>query len=516
MKKVLATIVAALGVGGALVVPPARAAGTVCPKFCILEGQVEGTGIMPGDVLETVMSFTGVDLRNDIPVVTLGLVHVDVAFTPMHLAAPPAPQMKAMSGTGTATIVDDDAGTPDRLWRVAATRSGTVSEGTIALTAIAPRSNLREPQSDVFSMRLGYRTTAGVTTFAGTFEEHYDGTAPVAPAPIEQLSVDPADTDGVTTATALEAGAAYKLTVSGVVDYDNIRPGAQLADAECSRDSQNPSTVERQSAEVPRWQPQRYFLVAEPTDAPRTDFFDPDPTDDLVDLYVDGRAVDWVPNDPDLVNRMACNEVDHTYVALFTPTTTRPVELRMFDLQYVDNGCATAGCPNGALHVAIEKVADRPVPGADGPRLDSTLVHTGDADGISTRPLVAGRSYAVEIRGMYKYQGAFGQALYADAECVRAGAADNGLYRPHRYDGAGGHTDPLDVYVDGAAVDWEPLGRTPSAGSSADTAQCSPVHAYTTTVVGDGTPLHLLLRETGPSNYSDNAGTLRVDVVELP
>lgn len=525
MKKLLATVMAGVGLGSALVAMPAgpAKAGAICPKHCILEGEVEGTGIFPPDALEALLPYTGIDLRNDVPEVSLGLVDIKVSFQPMQLTTPPpqapaTPQLMSIrKGTGTAVVIDDDAFTPDRTWELTALSSGTVTEGTVTLLAASPHPDLTSAEANAFSMRMGYSTIGAVTTFVGSFEEHYDGAAPATAAPLEEVVVSASDFDGTTTTSVLQAGATYKLTTSGVFDYDNIRPGQQHADAECTIDAPNPGLLERQSSEVPRWQPQRYFFVSEPPDNARQDFFDPDPSDDPVDLYVDGRDLAWVPNDPDVVNRAGCNEVDHTYVALFTPPTDRPLELRVFDLQYGDNGCSTVGCTTNSLTISIERVSDTPLRGVEGVRVDSTLVNSGDLDGQTTRPLFDGRTYAVEIRGMYKYQGAFPQAYYADAECARAGTspAQNAVYRPHRFDGAGGITDPLDVYVDGVAVDWEPLGRTPTDAESADTAQCSPIHAYRTTVVGTGAPMHLLVKDTGDTKYGDNSGTLRVDFVEL-
>ena len=116
----------------------------------------------------------------------------------------------------------------------------------------------------------------------------------------ETVIVDAHQSGGAVTAGYLVAGTTYTLTVTGVYEYGR---GSSEADAECS--NLDPDDT---------YQPQRYAAL--------------EPSEDLLDLYVDGRNVEWQPTKTD---ELGCNSIDHTYQQWYTPVSTGPLRLHVHD-----------------------------------------------------------------------------------------------------------------------------------------------------------------------------------------
>lgn len=322
--------------------------------------------------------------------------------------------------------------------------------------------------------------------------------APAAPgALVETVPVDADSIRGTTTAAPLEAFALYRIRASGTFAYGT---GLRQSDAECT-----PSPV----FGLPfglfglpgAWFRYGHFFVAlnDPFAYGVTVPWDVDPTDDATDLYIDNRNWEWAPTVP---TQYGCNELDHTYETFFVPVQTRPVTFRVFDLVYDDN--------SGRLTVEIFKVADPPLP-APGVHIQTVLVHARDPVGSDSLPLAAGRRYLLLAHGTYNYglflfPHIFSFQYIADAECSRGDLTldpNDNVWKRNRFDLG----DRLDVYVDGSPIEW--LGLVPSTAEACDMV----AHYYHATLTGTGAPVNLRIED---GSYSDNMGTLSVDIFELP
>ncbi|HEX4700386.1 MAG TPA: hypothetical protein VH857_13645 [Actinomycetes bacterium] len=255
---------------------------------------------------------------------------------------------------------------------------------------------------------------------------------------------------GVTSPGALEAGGTYQVTVSGTVDAG----GGVASDAACSATTGDPV-----------WRTERSV--------------DPDdPTADDLNVIVNQRYATFAPvSDPD---GDGCDGVGHTYRLTLTPRSTAPVNLRIDDPVFADDG--------GALTVTVSRI--RPVVGTETLAVDSAAGPTTTA-----RTYLAGQPLVITATGSY----AFAPGVTADAECS-ATTADpvwrttrSTLVADGRYLG--------DLTVDGTLPDW-----TTSTGSRCD----STTHAY---------QLSYTPRATGPitlgiadPDLSDEAGTLTVTI----
>ncbi|HUS62071.1 MAG TPA: hypothetical protein VMY34_07725 [Acidimicrobiales bacterium] len=318
-------------------------------------------------------------------------------------------------------------------------------------------------------------------------------TPPAAAA--EVLTIAAADVDGVMTTTVLQADHVYEVMVSGLIDYDNDLAGDQLADGECTIRSDKPGILGSPplgQLPIDRYQRHRYaFYETDPTKLIGRDLYDPDPQDDSTDLYLDGRNVEWLPSSPTTTTPLGCDS-GHSYSTLFVPTEDGSINARVFDIYYLDN--------SGSLTVTITDLGLTSTI-AQAPHRETSLLHARVATDVFTTPLDTGTRYALVARGLWTYKaGGYGLQNFADAECSRT--QSDGSYKRDRF----GPT-ALDVLVDGLDVDWQPLVGLP-------TGCASPLHYYVTTVVGTGAPV--ALRVSDPGVYTDNSGTLAVDVYELP
>jgi hypothetical protein len=139
------------------------------------------------------------------------------------------------------------------------------------------------------------RRLAAVVLLAATAVVAGPGTGTASAPDSQTIKVDSANPAGATT-TPLTAGVAYTVSARGVYHYG--LPGD--ADAECATLIADPS-----------WQPHRWVTL--------------NSADDDLDLYVDGKAVEWTAP-----GGAACSP-DHSYTYSFTPTATKPATFAIHD-----------------------------------------------------------------------------------------------------------------------------------------------------------------------------------------
>lgn len=175
----------------------------------------------------------------------------------------------------------------------------------------------------------------------------------------ETVVVNASTAAGSPTVAALVRGITYRITVTGTYGYglDNGR-----ADAECSNLPPDHS-----------YTPHRFAAL--------------EPTEDLLDLYVNGIAVDWQPtkgSDP-----LGCNSVDHTYATMLTPSVTRQAlfSIRERDNAHGDNTDGLTVRLSGRKAV-IPRASSSPRPNPEQP--DGPLPGLTPAVALSSGPVDAG------------------------------------------------------------------------------------------------------------------------------
>jgi len=325
------------------------------------------------------------------------------------------------------------------------------------------------------------RVLAAVVVVAGALTPLVTGLAAHAADPVQTITVPAGATHGADSAP-LRALATYRITASGTFAY-----GAGQADAECTT-----STTSALNSVAP-WVRQRYpsIFIEDPALLVASDFWDPDPTDDATDIYVDHKNIEWLPTTP---SATGCNETDHTYQTIYVPIETRPVNFGVFDIAYGDNF--------GAVTVTIEQIADAPPFPSNARHTETVLVNSMDGTGSVTAALAANRDYLFVAHGTWIYD-VSNFSNVADTECSRSPADPE--YLRHRYG-----DDPLDVVVNGSPIEWHGFGaETQVPGMQGCN---SPSHIYWERGTGHGAPVRLSIADT---NYNDNAGTLSIDVYEL-
>ena len=275
----------------------------------------------------------------------------------------------------------------------------------------------------------------------------------------ETVALPAAATDGVSTTQEVEAGARYRVTVSGVVDLGD---GVQ-SDGQCL-------------AVAGQWYQQasldRRF-----------------PGEDHGNLYVDGVPFAGGPTTD-------CSA--HTHVADLTATQSGQLRLALWD------PLGPAG-NTGALTVTVQRLSGFAVPQkVRGEMPASTTPWTQDRDvlpvaladplgTVSTMRARKGERIQVVVSGTYTSHG-----VTADATCVATASG----WAP-RDPGLLVEQDPLELWVDGMLLPWRPVG----AGTS-----CSDVqHTYTTTfTVAKSGPLRLAVLDL---DHRDNSGGLEVTLL---
>lgn len=259
---------------------------------------------------------------------------------------------------------------------------------------------------------------------------------------VETVIVNPRDSAGALTATALVGGQHYRFVAKGT--YEIFRSPGVRADVECSVTFQDQT-----------WKAHRYDDQLLPS---RMLF-------DNLDLFVDGTEKEWLP----LLDTTGkgCNSWNHAYKLPFAPTRTGRVHFRLRAAPHpLNSGLITvdvfqedANVVSGVGNTFSPQqpttafVTEVNVPVRD-PRGDST-----DVD------LIAGRFYRVVAGGTYPWEPGNPNSV-ADSECLTSGIPGLNVWSPNHAvvaaarlkpsakDASG---DPFDLYVDGRAVDWEPL-----------------------------------------------------------
>jgi hypothetical protein len=276
----------------------------------------------------------------------------------------------------------------------------------------------------------------------------------------ETVSVPASAAQGASTSAELQAGARYRISVSGVV---GLGKGVQ-SDGLC---------VALDSA----WYPQ----------APLDRRY---PDADHGNLSVAGGACAGRPPGE------GCTS--HSYVADYTAPRTGRLQLSLWDpLSTTDN--------KGALSVRVQRLSAIAEPTAAGnhkpgkgaawkQERDWFEVATSSAKGTrSTMKLRKGEKVQVIVRGTLRSQG-----VEADASCVRTSTG-----WVTRDPGVALAQDPLDLWVDGQRVPWRAIGRTDVCSEEE--------HSYTTrfTATKNG-KLRLAVLDL---DHRDNVGTLKVTLL---
>lgn len=133
-------------------------------------------------------------------------------------------------------------------------------------------------------------------------------------------------------------------------------------------------------------------------------------------------------------------------------------------------------------------------------------VPANDRNGRATTAMVhAGRTYRVLASGDFRWEAIRSTGTYrpwADAECASPGARP---FFPHLFNPADPSDDPLDLYINGLAIDWRPI-RPDSLG-------CSPEHLYEYFFVPNYTgTVHFVIKDA--EDYADNIGALTVTITD--
>jgi hypothetical protein len=282
----------------------------------------------------------------------------------------------------------------------------------------------------------------------------------------ETVTVPATSASGVNTATSLDPTKTYLLTVSGTYVYNSANPtGNAVADAECS--ILPPDT---------NYQRSRYLLL--------------DPTGDALDLYVNGKAVEWEPSTPDAYG---CNSFDHVYRFLFKPSAAGPANLRVYD-----PGVGSLG-NNDNLGSLSVRVTEEHV-------IETVVVPSTSAGGVlTTSSLDPSRTYRFEARGTYTY----GTPLSAaDAQCVGLDGLPGWV--PNLYGKVLAPNDPsahpLGLYVNYSPQTWVPV--TPSLLGCDDTS-----HAYS--LIHKPQYFGKVRFSINDSNQADNSGVLTVRIIDV-
>ena len=263
---------------------------------------------------------------------------------------------------------------------------------------------------------------------------------PAGPELQDETVTLPGASDGVLTAGSLTAGRPYLIEASGTYGWGP--KASQAADAECSR-APGDSTWRRDRSVHP-W----------------------DPTNDHLDLYVDGTDL---LAEPDVDTGDECDTRSHTYRWTYVPQRTGRVTFQVWDPTPITDN-------SGALTVRVIAVT---------PRDDmSWPVPAGAAAGVTSPGAVeGGGTYLLTVSGVVDVGG----GVTADARCSTA-ATDPTWRRDHS------------VLVDHDDVTFEPV--TDPDGDGCDASG----HTYRLVTTAQRTaPLNLRLDDPTPA---DDTGVL--------
>lgn len=263
---------------------------------------------------------------------------------------------------------------------------------------------------------------------------------------------------GVLTAGALVANQQYLIEASGIWLYGAKR--GMLSDAECSTATND--TTWRRDRSVHPW----------------------DPTNDHLDLYVDGQDL---YSDPDTDTGDRCDTATHTYRYLYTAPRSGRVPFQSWDPTPLSDN-------SGALSIRVIRSA---------PVDDMTwsVPATAGAGVTSPGALAAGETYVVTVSGAVNA----GAGVTADAECS-ATSADPVWRRDRSFDPANPAADRLNVLVDKQDMTFEAVTN--------DGTGCNPGdHTYRLVLKPTSTRT-INLRVDDPAR-TDDGGALTVHVVRV-
>lgn len=200
-------------------------------------------------------------------------------------------------------------------------------------------------------------------------------------------------------------------------------PSKSYADAECSQWQVLPQVSD------PTWLGSRFNGLAPA--------FGGTASDDPLDLYVAGQAVQWTPTSD---SGGGCNSADHTYNYSHSQTSAKSVNFRIYDPVNVN------ALADGMLTVRIMTGAESALSAGD--LLVSTVVLSPRSSlaGSTTVSLPKGKLHRIVASGTYRVGG-----YELDAECS---SLSNG---PWATSGFGATEDSGDVLIDGVARQWVPL-----------------------------------------------------------
>lgn len=266
----------------------------------------------------------------------------------------------------------------------------------------------------------------------------------------------------------LVSGRTYRVQVAGTYDFGLGGQGI-TADAECTNVAGGPGL--REALQV--------VLGS--------------PGNDLHDVYVDGRPVDWVPMSPSAAN---CDDETHTYHHDFVARDSAPIRLSIADNAHSDN--------RGVLEVKVFELSGPPSepPAGLSPEMvfeQRVTVNSSDADGtVAPIPLLPGETYAIVVDGLYQYDQA---GHLADAEC--SDGPSSTTFERERTDISGAPADLFDLLLNDEALDWQAEGAVTATGCSTD-------HRYSHVFTEDiGRIARLRINEVV---YQDNSGVLSVEI----
>lgn len=337
---------------------------------------------------------------------------------------------------------------------------------------------------------------------------------------------------GTTTRYRLLAGKTYRMEVTGTYVYTS---GPNFtADAECSIAGTDTT-----------WREDRYGVILTPLD----------PLDDPLDLYMNAKPQTWSPADEPGAK---CSTAGHVYELTFVPQSDQEVSFHVYEPgSYGDNSGSLSvkvwlipldNAAGEAVQVPDPQTVLGPILDPIGgalphvitpPNLDATLnpppvketqvadavVPANSSTGVWAHRLndvacnppagqaptpstpgcfmfAKGTTYRFEVSGTYGFM-TIGNAL-ADGECSFLGDS----WQKDRY----GPTvtpldpldDPLDLYVNGANVDWTPKTDT-GGGCNAS----GHLYNFTYAPAEDNKGARFNVYEFG---YGDNSGSLSVKV----
>jgi hypothetical protein len=279
---------------------------------------------------------------------------------------------------------------------------------------------------------------------------------PAGPELLDETVTLPAAAEGALTTGAVQTGTSYLVEATGTYKWG---PKAnQVADAECSKAPGDPTW--RRDRSVHTW----------------------DPTNDHLDLYVDGTDL---LSEPDEDTGDDCDTRTHTYRWVYQPARTGRVTFAVWDpTSLADNA--------GALSIRVIAVVPRDEM--------SWAVPAAAASGVtSPGALEAGGTYAITVTGTVDAGG----GVVSDAECSMS-TTDPVWRRDRSVDPADPAADHLDVLLDRDDESFQPVTDPDGDGCDADT------HTYRL-VTTPRTTAPVNLRVDDPV-WSDDAGELSVTV----